>query len=112
MNILRYSLLLVLLLPMTVVSETIEIQRDDYLKFIVGNYVFGFNEFDTSVIADESTVSVGIYYDFSTQSAQRAESLAERIRSQVPAILAGYDWAEDINVTVNVYSEDRTGRGY
>ena len=93
-------------------AEKIELEKKDYLTLVVSNYVHGFKEFETSITALSDSVSIGIYYDVSTQDKQRANQLAERFRSQVPPILNRYDWAKNVEVIVNVYSEDRTGRGY
>ena len=93
-------------------AEAIELEKKDYLTFIVSNYVHGFKEFETSVTSFEDSVSIGIYYDISTQSEARANQLAKRFRSQVASQLRRYEWAKNIKVIVNVYSEDRSGRGY
>ena len=108
-------LLLVLscLLPGTpVLAEKIELEKKDYLILVVGNYVHGFKEFETSVTSFNDSLSIGIYYDESTQSEIRANQLAKRFRFQIPRKLSQYPWAKDIEIIVNVYSEDRTGRGY
>jgi hypothetical protein len=93
-------------------AEDIVLDKKDYLTLIVSNYVHGFKEFDTSVTSFEDGVSVGIYYDSSTQSKDRANQLAERFRFQIPLMLGTYNWAKDIKVIVNVYPEDRYNRGY
>ncbi|MDH3630371.1 MAG: hypothetical protein OER98_04555 [Gammaproteobacteria bacterium] len=90
----------------------IELEKKDYLTLIVGNYIHGFKEFETSVLTFEDSVSVGIYYDLSTQDEKRAVQLANRFRENIPKMLKKYPWATDVQFTVNVYSEDRTNRGY
>ena len=90
----------------------IELEKKHYLTLIVGNYVHGFKEFETSVVGYEESVSVGIYYDLSTQSRERAYQLAKRFRAVIPQLLSHYEWAKSVEVLVNVYSEDLTGRGY
>lgn len=90
----------------------VELEKKDYLTLVVGNYVHGFKEFETSVVGFEDSVSISIYYDLSTQSEERANQLAKRFRTQVPSLLVRYQWAKGVEVIVNVYSEDRTGRGY
>ena len=89
-------------------TDLILIEKSEYLELIVGNYVNGFKEFDTSVVALDDSVSVGIYHDSNEQSALRAEQLADRFRSQLPIMLEKYDWADDISILVNVYDEDRS----
>ena len=93
-------------------AETIELEKRDYLKLIVGNYVHGFKEFDTSVVAFDDSVSVGIYFDSDEQDKSRADQLAERFRKQLPLMLERYEWADEIAVVVSVYSESRAERGY
>jgi hypothetical protein len=93
-------------------AENIALDKKDYITLIVSNYVHGFKEFETSVTSFEDSVSIGIYYDASTQSEVRANQLAKRFRTQVPSQLATHDWAKNIKVLVSVYSEDRSGRGY
>ncbi|MES9925253.1 MAG: hypothetical protein DBP02_01465 [gamma proteobacterium symbiont of Ctena orbiculata] len=93
-------------------AESIAIEKKDYLALVVGNYVHGFKEFDTSVTTFDDSVSIGIYYDLSSQSEARANQLAERIRKQIPSKLAAYEWAKGVKVVVNIYSEDRANRGY
>ena len=105
-------LMLSVSLPLAIVVHGIELEKKDYLALVVGNYVHGFNEFDTSIVTFENAVRVGIYYDQSTQDRNRAVQLSERFRTQIPKILMTYPWADEVEVTVSVYSEDRTGRGY
>jgi hypothetical protein len=85
------------------------LKNSDYLKLFVGNYVHGFREFDTTVTASSKSVSVGVYYDPNTQDKGRAEQLAKRFRTQLPIILGDlkYQWSRDVEIVVNVYSEDR-----
>ena len=95
-----------------VLAEKIELEKKDYLILVVSNYVHGFKEFDTSVTTFENSVSVGIYYDLSTQDEKRAVQLANRFRENIPKMLKKYSWVKGVEVKVNVYSEDRSGRGY
>ena len=88
-------------------AETIELEKKDYLKLIVSSYVNGFNEFDTTVVSFDDSLSVGIYYNSHTQDKQRADQLAQRFRENIPGLLESYKWAEDIKVLVSVYGEDR-----
>jgi hypothetical protein len=87
--------------------ELIQFEKSDYLMLIVGNYVHGFKEFDTSVEAFDDSVFVGIYHDSNEQNELRAEQLADRFRKQLPLMLEKYDWAGDISILVSVYGEDR-----
>jgi hypothetical protein len=93
-------------------AEDIVLAKKDYIALIVGNYVHGFKDFDTDVTGFNDSVRVGIYYDLSTQSEVRANQLAKRFRSNIPNKLSTYEWAKGVEVIVNVYSEDLTGRGY
>ena len=91
------ALILVLLLLFSgfTFAEKVEIEKKDYIKFIVSSYVNGFNEFDTSVTTFNDSVSIGIYYDLSTQKGELAKQLAKRFRFQVPKMLSSYEWAVD-----------------
>lgn len=93
-------------------AEGIPLAKKDYITLIVSSYVHGFKEFETSVTSFADSVSVGIYYDLSTQSEDRAKQLAKRFRLQIPFKLDAYDWAKGVEVVVNVYSQDLSGRGY
>lgn len=106
------SIVLFLLISSVSFAEKVEVDKSDYIKLIVSSYVNGFNEFDTSITSFNDSVSVGIYYDLSTQKKERAEQLAKRFRTQIPVMLNKYEWAKSIQVIVSVYSEDKTGRGY
>ena len=86
-------------------SQSIELEKKDYLSFVVANYFNGFNEFDTSIVSFSDSVSIGIYYDSSIQERARAEKLAERFREQIKIKLKEYEWAKYVAVKVNVYSE-------
>jgi len=93
-------------------ATALEVSKADYIKLIVSNYVHGFKEFDTSVVAfDDGSVSVGIYYDINTQSPTRAEQLQLRFEKQVPLLFSTYDWGKNIRLRVSVYGENRL-RGY
>ena len=98
-------------LSLTLHAETIELEKRDYLALVVGNYVHGFKEFDTSVTTGDKSINIGIYYDAETQDRSGAETLAERFRNQIPLLLAKYEWVSDVTLLVNVYSESRE-RGY
>ena len=84
-------------------AETVEIERSLALKMLVSSYVNGFNEFDTTVVGRESSVSVGIYVDREGQSKERAERLATRFRDQIPKLLELTEWAYDVDLIVTVY---------
>jgi hypothetical protein len=106
------ALIVSLMLVTSSLSYAIELTKGDYIKLIVSNYVHGFKEFDTSVIAfDDGSVSVGIYYDMKLGSVSRANQLLRRFENQIPVLLSQYDWGKDISLIVNVYGEDRS-RGY
>ena len=88
-------------------KQPIGLEQADYLKLIVGNYVHGFKEFDTSVKASDDSVRVGIYYGADAQGRERAEQLAGRFRQQLPSILDDYKWAKDVELIVYVYDKSR-----
>ena len=88
-------------------TRSITLERGDYLKLIVGNYVHGFKEFDTSVKTSDDSVRVGVYFAGDAQGRERAEQLAERFRQQVPSILDDYKWAKDVTLIVYVYDNSR-----
>jgi len=93
-------------------ATALEVSKADYIKLIVSSYVHGFKEFDTSVTTfNDGSVSVGIYYDVSTQSSSRAYQLQQRFEKQVPLLFGKYDWGKGIRLRVSVYGEDRS-RGY
>jgi len=87
-------------------ANALEISQKDYITLIVSSYVHGFKEFDTTVVAFDEAVSIGIYYDLSTQDRERAYQLAKRFEEQVPFKLNQYEWGKDIKVIANVYSQD------
>jgi len=107
-----FSIILLFLMSSTSFAEKVEVEKSDYIKLIVSSYVNGFNEFDTSTTSFNDSVSVGIYYDISTQKEDRANQLAKRFRMQIPVMFKKYEWAKNIRIVVSVYSEDKTGRGY
>lgn len=88
-------------------KRSITLEQGDYLKLIVGNYVHGFKEFDTSVKTSDDSVRVGVYFDADTQGRERAEQLAGRFRQQLPSILNDYSWAKDVTLIVYVYDKSR-----
>jgi hypothetical protein len=87
-------------------AETIPLEKRDYLNIIVSSYVNGFNEFDTTIVTFDDSISVGIYYDSNEQDESRAKKLADRFRHNLPSLLEKYDWADDISVLVSVYGEN------
>ena len=100
-------ILIFLIYSTSTVADQVKIETKDYLAFIVGNYVNGFNEFDTAIVAFEDSVSVSIYYDENSQKRERAKQLAERFRVQIPHFLSRYEWAKNIDLRVTVYSESQ-----
>ena len=112
----RIMVVLLLLSPVVLLgrqeAEQAQITTADLLELKVGNYVHGFKEFDTSVTAMGRTISIGIYWDLSTQSKERAHQLKKRFERHIPSILKAYGLAESYDMAVTVYSEDRTGRSY
>jgi len=87
-------------------ADLIALDKRDYLKLIVGTYVHGFNEFDTSIWTSDELVKVGIYYNPNEQDERKAEQLAERFREQLPLILGEpqYQWANDVGIEVSVHN--------
>jgi len=96
-------ILIFLIYSTSTVADQVKIETKDYLAFIVGNYVNGFNEFDTTIVALEDSVSVSIYYD--VQKEGKAMQLAARFRKQIPHLIIRYEWAKDTVVIVNAYNK-------
>ena len=107
-----FLMLTLIVMSTPAIAETVEVEKKDFIALIVGNYVNGFKEFDTTVMGFNDSVSVGIYYDTSTQSKSRAEQLAKRFRLHIPGKLKTYSWEKPIKVLVTVYPEQRVERGY
>ena len=86
-------------------TSLVTLDKRDYLKLIVGTYVNGFNEFDTTIWTSDELVKVGIYFDPDKQDEGRAGQLAEQFREQLPLILgeARYKWASDVEIEVGVH---------
>ncbi len=93
-------------------GSLVSISQEDFLELKIGNYVHSFNEFDTSIVIRDKQISIGIYFDISTQDIQRAEQLKKRLETQIPHILEKYEWAKGFQLVVSVWSEDRKNRGY
>jgi len=110
-------LLLATISVCTVVSanesiETYTPTKKEWLEVKIGNYISGFNEFDTSIVVhNDYSINIGIYYDI-TQSKDKALQLKERFEEKIPFILKQYEWAQGKTLLISVYSEDRSGGGY
>ena len=109
-KLIRILLLVIISIASNVYAFNIE--KKDYLSLIVGNYVHGFKEFDTSVTSFDDSVSIAIYYDKTTQDEKRAKQLASRFRTHISGILGKYSWTKGVIIKVNVYSEERVKREY
>ena len=92
-------------------SETIRLTKNDYLTLIVGNYVHGFKEFETSVTASDGTVNITIFYSNFLDNEGRVFWLADLFQLKIPEILKQYSWAKDVTINVEVYPERRAGGG-
>ena len=102
----KKTLICIILLASSILTaETIEIDRRDYISLIVGNYVHGFNRFDTGIVSFNNSVSISIYYDENKQSRVMAERLAERFEAQIPLIFKHNGKLKDVKVIVNVYTD-------
>ena len=99
-------------------ADKIELEKKDYLTLIVGNYVHGFKDFDTSVTASDDLVSIIVYYDnkkevdagiFSDteQYAGRIEDLAKKFQQTIPELLKKYSWAKGVTVKVSIKPKER-----
>jgi hypothetical protein len=93
-------------------SERIELTKNDYLTLIVGNYVHGFKEFETSVTASNGAVNITIFYSSFFDNKARVYWLTDLFQMKIPEILKQYSWAKDVTINVEVYSERRAGGGF
>jgi len=93
-------------------ADRIELTKKDYLTLIVGNYVHGFKEFETSVTASDGTVNITIFYSKLLDNEARVYWLVELFRKNIPGILKQYSWTKDVTIKVEVYSERRAGGGF
>lgn len=100
------SIILTLAMSGVYASETIQINKGDYLMLVIGNYVHQFNTFDTSVHLFADTIKINIYYDRSTQTEEMAENFRNRVSLQVEHIFLKYDWANDFSYAIDINSED------
>ena len=92
-------------------AERIELTKNDYLTLIVGNYVHGFKEFETSVTASDGAVSITIFYSNFLDNEARVFWLADFFQMKIPEILKQYSWAKNVTINVEIYSERRAGGG-
>ena len=92
-------------------ADRIELTKNDYLTLIVGNYVHGFKEFETSVTASDGAVSITIFYSNFLDNEARVFWLADLFQMKIPGILKQYSWAKDVTINVEIYPERRAGGG-
>jgi hypothetical protein len=85
-------------------GDELKISRDDYLKLIIGNYIHGFNQFDTTLVVMNNSVSIRIYYK-NEKNLDDVQKLTERFKNQIPHILERYHWTTTTNVIVSTYQE-------
>ena len=112
--------LLILILFLTVtfgfakeeLNENVQITKKEYLQFLIGAYVCGFNEFDTGIGIYPGLIRINIYYDSDRQNRELAYTLKKRFESNVLNIIRQITWAKDYKIDVSVYSESRLKRGY
>jgi len=115
----RFSLI-ILVLFLTVTSglaneelnEKVQLTKKEYLQFVIGAYVWGFNEFDTDIIIYPKLIRINIYYDIDKQNVELADSLKKRFELHIPNLIRPIPWAKDYKIDVSTYSEARHKRGY
>jgi len=115
MKILRYALIFTFLLSSNSFSDEprfVQITENDFLELMIGNYVHGFNEFETQVQVTDKEVIIEVYYDLHTQSKARAISFKKRIKIFIRAMLSSYSWEKRNKVRIEIHGIDRTGYGY
>lgn len=95
-----------------VLERTVSISETDFLELKVCIYLHSFKEFDTSIIVLDKQISIGIYYDISTQDPERAKQLKQRLELQIPHRISKYEWAKAYTLLVTVWGEDTANRGY
>lgn len=93
-------------------NEKVQLTKKEYLQFVIGAYVWGFNEFDTDIVIYPGLIRINIHYDIDSQNRELAYSLKKRFESHVPNIIRQITWAKDYKIDVSVYSEARLKRGY
>ena len=93
-------------------NENVQITKKEYLQFMIGAYVWGFNEFDTDIVIYPKLIRINIYYDIGRQNRELAYSLKKRFESHVPSIIRQITWAKDYKIDVSVHSEARLKRRY
>ena len=93
-------------------NEKVELTKKEYLQFVIGAYVWGFNEFDTDINIYPNLIRINIYYDIDRQNVELANSLKKRFELQIPNLIRHIPWAKDYKIDVSVYSEARLKRGY
>lgn len=93
--------------PTPVLSSTglVQLAKKDYLKLLVGTYVNGFHQFDTTIWTSDEIVKVRIFHGPDEQDAGRAEQLAKQFRDHLQMLLGdpGYKWANDVKIEVSVF---------
>jgi hypothetical protein len=93
-------------------NEKVQLTKKEYLHFVIGAYVWGFNEFDTDIIIYPNLIRINIHYDIDRQNVELADSLKKRFESHIPNLIRRIRWAKDYKIDVSVYSEARLKRGY
>jgi hypothetical protein len=116
----RRSYLIFLILFLTVTSglaneelnEKVELTKKEYLQFVIGSYVWGFNEFDTNINIYPNLIKISIYYNIEERNVILRNSLKREFELRIRNLIQHISWAKDYKIDVSVHSKARRNRWY
>ena len=81
----------------------VQLAKRDYLKLLVGTYVNGFHQYNTTIWTSDEVVKIRIFHEPGDQGG--AEEQAEHFRDHLQMVLGdpGYPWANDVEIEVDAF---------
>ena len=116
----RKSYLIFLVLFLTVTSgladeelnDKIELTKKEYLQFVIGSYLWSFNEFGTDITISPNFIRINIYYDIDQRNDELVNSIKRGFESRIRKLIQPISWAGGYKVDVSIQSKAGINRWY
>ncbi len=86
-------------------DEKVELTKKEYLQFVIGSYLWGFNSFGTDIDISPNLIRINIYSDIDKRNVELVDSFKRGFEMRIRNLIKPIAWAKDYKIAVSVHKK-------
>jgi hypothetical protein len=86
-------------------DEKVELTKKEYLQFVIGSYLWGYNSFGTDIDISPNLIKINIYSDIDKRNVELVDSLKRGLEMRIRNLIKPIAWARDYKIDVSVHKK-------